>query len=257
MLRSLADVQAEFAAALADPVTVVPDGVGGPDGRPSARRFAVYRNNVIVGLVGAVEGAFPAVKRIVGDDFFAAMARAYVKEEPPTSPVLMDYGASFADFVARFEPATTLPYLADVARIERAWQEAYHSAEAVSLAPADFAGIAEADLPGLTFSLHPSLRVVRSAFPALTIWRMNTGDQPIEPVDLGAGGEDTLVVRPQASVDVRLLPAGGAAFVSALAKGSSLSHAAELASDAEAFDLSVNIAGLIDSGAVVGYSIGH
>lgn len=257
MLRSLTEVQAEFAAALLDPAAVVPGDVADPEGKPTPRRFAVYRNNVTVGLVNTVSSAFPAVKRIVGDDFFNAMAIAFVRVEPPSSPVLLEYGKGFADFVARFEPARSLSYLADVARIERAWHEAYHAAEAVSLGPDDLAGIAEDDLPALTFSLHPSLRVVRSAYPALTIWRMNTSDEPVVPVDLGAGGEDTLIVRPEAMVNVRPLAVGGATFIETLAHGGTLSEAAERAAESDpGFDLSANIAGLIDVGAVVGYSIG-
>jgi len=257
MLRSLSDVQAEFAVALADPVGV-PGDIAGPDGGPAPRRFAVYRNNLIVGLVEVVAGVFPVVKRIVGDDFFQAMARDYVRAEPPRSPVLAEYGAGFPAFVADFKPATSLPYLPDVARIEWAWREAYHAAEADFLGPADFAGITESDLAALTLSLHPSVRVVRSAYPALTIWRMNASEGPIVPIDLGAGGEDTLVVRPEAVVDVRKSPAGGATFIENLASGASLAEAAERAIEAvEGFDLPANIAGLIDSGAVVGYSIGE
>ncbi len=111
-----------------DPELPPPAGLVGPDGEPSSRRFAVYRNNVVAGLIaGAAVTAFPAVHRIVGADFFLAMARAYVAEEPPGSPIMLDYGAGFPDFIGRFEPAMTLPYLADVARIERAWSEAYHA----------------------------------------------------------------------------------------------------------------------------------
>lgn len=258
MLRSLSDVQAEFAAALREPAGAMPGDVAGPDGGPAPRRFAVYRNNVLVGLAKAVAGSFPAVGRIVGNDLFKTMVRAYVQANPPRSPLLMVYGKTFADFIAAYEPAAALPHLADVARIEWAWREAYHAAEAASLGPADLAGIDEADLPGLTFTLHPSLRIVRSAYPALTIWRMHARDGEIEPVDLDAGGEDTLIVRPEATVDVRRLPVGGAAFIEALASGGTLAEAAELAAEAgEGFDLSANIAGLIDSGAVVGYSIAH
>jgi hypothetical protein len=256
MLRSLADVQAEFAAALRDPDGATPADVAGPDGRPAPRRFAVYRNNVIAGLIGAVSGAFPAVKRIVGDHFFDAMARAYVLAEPPRSPVLMDYGEGFADFIAAFEPAASLPYLADVARIERAWREAYHAAEAVALGPTDFAGIGEEDLSRLTFTLHPSLRILHSDYPALKVWRMNASDEPLAPIDFRAGGEDTLIVRPGAEVVVRLLPPGGYAFIAAFIRGGSLGEAAAAAMAADSrFDLALNIAGLIESGVVVGYSI--
>jgi hypothetical protein len=250
MLHSLADVQAEFAAALRDPNAGMPEGVSGPDGAPAPRRFAVYRNNVIVGLVNAVASAFPAVKRIVGDEFFTAMARAYVVAEPPTSPVLMDYGASFADFIAGFGPAASLPYLPDIARIERAWREAYHAEEARTLDAADFAGLAEVDLPNVKLRLHPSVRLVRSSFPSITIWRMNVGDGPVTPVDFSVA-EDALIVRPDAEVEVRVVPPGGAEFVASLDAGESLGAAAVKGLSAvEGFDLAGNISGLIAAGAL-------
>lgn len=250
-MHSLADVQAEFAAALLDPDAGAPASITGPDGRPAPRRFAVYRNNVIAGLVSALASSCPAVRRIVGEEFFRAMARRYVLAEPPRSPVLMDYGASFADFIAAFEPASALPYLPDVARIERAWREAYHAEEATPLAADVIAAIPAEKLADTSFRLHPSLRIVRSIYPALRIWRMNATDEPVAPVDLSVA-EDTLIVRPEAEVEVRLMPSGGAVFVSALAGGEPLGAAAEAAirSDA-AFDLAGNIAGLVAAGVLV------
>ncbi len=253
-MRSLADVQQEFAAALRDPSLALPPGLVGPDAEPAPRRFAVYRNNVIVGMVNALRHAFPVVERIVGDQFFQALARAYALAEPPRSPVLMDYGTTFADFIARFEPAASLPYLPDVARIERAWREAYHAEDAEPLEPADFAGIGADEIPGLVLRLHPSLRLLRSAYPAQTIWKMNTGDGEIAPVDISIA-EDTLIVRPQAEVEVRSVPPGGAVFVEELLAGAPLGEAAGAGLGADTrFELAGNLAGLIAAGAIVGYS---
>ena len=254
-MQRLAERQRDFSAALLDPALPVPSGLVGPDGEPSARRFAVYRNNVVAGLMEALKAAFPAVCRIVGDEFFRAMARRHVLSKPPASPVLLDYGAGFPDFVAGFEPAATLPYLPGVARIERAWTEAYHAPEALPLQASDFAVIDADRLAEIHLALHPSLRIVRSCLPALTIWRMNVADGVPGPVDLAAGGEDTLVVRPAAEVEVRSMPPGGAAFVTLLADGKSLAKATTAALTADPrFDLSGNLAGLIGAGVFVGYS---
>jgi hypothetical protein len=140
-MPQLAERQRGFAAALMDPALPLPGGLVDPDGEPSVRRFAVYRNNVVVGLTETLKDAFPAVHRIVGADFFQAIARAYVVVEPPQSPILLDYGAGFPDFIRQFEPAAVLPYLADVARIERAWTEAYHAPEASPIDPAAFSAL--------------------------------------------------------------------------------------------------------------------
>ncbi len=250
----LAERQRGFAAAILDPARPMPDGLVGPDGEPGPKRFAVYRNNVVVGLTETLKDAFPAVHRIVGADFFRAMARAYVMVEPPRSPILLDYGAGFPDFIRQFEPAAVLPYLADVARIERAWTEAYHAPEASPIDPTAFMAIAPDQLPSARLMLHPSLRVVRSRFPALTIWQMNVADGVPAPVDLAADGEDVLVVRPSADVEVRSIPNGSLEFIQALADGKSVLAALEAALIANShFDLSANLSDLMRAGAVVGY----
>lgn len=251
----LAERQQEFAAALLDPELPVPPGLVGPDGEPSLKRFSVYRNNVVAGLTETLSDAFPAVHRLVGTDFFRAMARVYVAIEPPHSPIMLDYGAGLPDFIGSFEPAASLPYLADVARIERAWSEAYHAPEAVPLEPAAFAAIDPDQLPAIRLRLHPSVRFVRSRFPALTIWQMNVGDGVPAPVDLDAGGEDALIVRPMADVEVRSLPAGSLEFIQELTNESSILTALEAGLTANPrFDLAANLSDLMQSGAVVGHS---
>jgi hypothetical protein len=254
-MQRLAERQRDFAEALLNPELPMPPGLVGPNGRPSSKRFAVYRNNVVAGLTETLKDAFPAVRRIVGADFFQAMARAYVVAEPPRTPILLDYGAGFPDFIRQFEPAASLPYLGDVAHIERAWTEAYHAPEASPLDPAAFTAIEPSQLPEIRLLLHPSVRVVRSQFPALTIWQMNIGDGVPAPVDLAAGGEDVLVVRPVADVEVRSVPGGSLEFIRALAGGMSVLAALTAAISVDpGFDLSTNLSGLMQAGAVVDYN---
>ena len=256
-MSRLADRQRGVSAALLDSALPVPPGLVGPDGEASPKRFAVYRNNVVVGLTEALQANFPAVRRIVGDEFFRAMARVYVTLPRRTSPILLDYGADFADFVAGFEPAATLLYLPDVARIERAWTEAYHAPDARPIEPSAFAAIAPDRLADLRLALHPSLRIVRSSLPALTIWRMNVADGVPGPVDLVSGGEDALLARPEVEVEVRSVPPGGAEFVAALVMGRSVTEATRAATGAHpVFDLSANLAGLMAARVLTGYAFG-
>ncbi len=254
-VRSLETRQSEFAAAVLDPTVAVPVGITGPDGRVSARRFNVYRNNVVVGLIHALRAAFPATNRIVGDDFFTAMARAFVVSEPPSSPMMFDYGARFPDFIQRFEPVAQLNYLPDVARLERAWVEAYYAAEAEALDLRYLHHVSPDSLPMLTVALHPSLRLVRSSAPVLTIWQMNTKPSATDPtVSLDMGGEDVLVVRPDAHVELRLLPEGGAQFLLALHDGCPIADATDIAMRSNCnFDLARTLCDLIGARVFVGF----
>jgi len=248
------DPQGAFTRAVLDASAAVPAPLVRKAGGTPSRRFGVYRNNVYVSLIDALANRFPLAARLVGDEFFRAMARVYVEKDPPRSPVLLFYGEGFPGFVAEFPPAAPVYNLADVMRLEWAWHAAYHAADAEPLSLAALSesvgAAAEARL-----MLHPSLQVVRSAYPVITIWQLAVRDGEKEPARLPADGEDALVVRPKLEVEVRHLPEGGAAFVLALKEKASLQEAAARAMDeAPAFDLAANLAGLMGCGAVIGVS---
>jgi hypothetical protein len=240
---------AAFTAGLLDPERGVPGAVSGPNGKAAVKRYAVYRNNVTVSLVEALAATFPATQRITGRDFFRAMARFHIRETPPTSPLLFEYGRDFPDFITRYEYAQPMPWLADVARIERAWLDAYHAADAEPLASGALASIPPERLADTVFAPHPATRVLRSRYPAVTIFAANRGGGPVGRIE-AAAPEDALVTRPGLEVFVRHLPPGGAVFLSHLTAGEPLGAAAVAAFAAGVeFDLSANIAGVLEAGA--------
>jgi Putative DNA-binding domain len=187
--------------------------------------------------------------RITGVDFFRAMARFHVRAKPPTSPLLFDYGRDFPDFIERYEYARSMPWLADVARIERAWLDAYHATDVEPLAPQVLASIPPERLTEAVLTAHPATRIVYSRFPALTIFAANRSDGPVGRIT-ATEPEDALTTRPGLEVIVRRLPPGGAIFLQSLIAGEPLGAAAAAAlADSPAFDLSANIAGMLEAGA--------
>jgi len=240
---------AAFAPALLDPSREPPSIVTGPNGKPAAKRYDVYRNNVTVSLIDALAAIYPAVQRITGIDFFRAMARFHVRATPPSSCLLFEYGRDFPSFIERYDYAQSLPWLADVARIERAWLDAYHAADAAPLSPIALSAVAPDRLAEIVFTAHPATRIVRSQFSGVTIFAANRGNDPMGRID-AATPEDALVTRPDFEVVVRRLPPGGAVFLGCLMSGQSLGEAAANAlEDSPGFDISSNIAGLIEAGA--------
>jgi hypothetical protein len=238
-----------LAPALLDPERPAPSMVSGPNGKAASKRYAIYRNNVTVSLIEALADAFPATMRITGADFFRAMARFHVRATPPSSPLLFEYGHDFPDFIERYEYAKPVPWLADVARIERAWLDAYHAADAAPLAPQALGAIPPEWLADTVLVPHPATRIVRSRFPATSIFAANRAEGPGGQIE-AAGPEDALVTRPHLEVMVRLLPPGGAVFLKRLIAGEPLGVAAAAALvDHLAFDLSANIAGMLAAGA--------
>ena len=239
---------AVFARALLDPDLATPAVVAGPKSKAADKRYNVYRNNVSVSLINALAVAFPATLRITGVDFFRAMARFYVRAAPPLSPLLFEYGRDFPDFIERYEYAQSVPWLADVARVERAWLDAYHAADVEPLTPRALASIPPERLADTVLKPHPATRVVRSRCPAVTIFTANRSDGPATRVEV-VEPEDALLTRPELEVEARRLPPGGAIFLTRLIAGESLGVAAAAAlSDSASFDLAANIGGLLEAG---------
>lgn len=236
-----------FAAALRDPAALPPGIAPG-----QRRRLDIHRNTVVQGMVEALRASFPAVERLVGGAFFAAMARAAIAADPPSSPLLFRYGGGFADFVESFPPAAGVPYLADVARLEWARLQAYHAADAAPLALADLAALPAEAMAGARLRLHPSFGLLRSRWPVFALWAASTGAGEPGAVDL-ARAEDVAVLRPHLAVETRLLADGAAPFLAALAAGETLGDAAGIAAEEDGdFDLGAHIAGLFEIGAVAG-----
>jgi hypothetical protein len=247
---------ADFAAALLDPDRATPAAVAGPNGKAARKRYNVYRNNVTVSLINALAAVFPATMRITGVDLFRAMARLHARATPPTSPLLFEYGRDFPDFIEHCEYARLMPWLADVARIERAWLDSYHAADAEPLAPQVLASIPVEKLADTVFVPHPATRVARSSYPAVTIFAANRSEGAAGGIE-ASQPEDALLTRPRLEVMVRRLPPGGAVFLTRLIAGEPLGMAAAAAlSDSPAFDLSANIAGMLEAGAFTAIRLG-
>ena len=135
--------QADFAAALTsrDPAACTEALAG-----EAAERFRIYRNNYYHGLSQQLAEAYPVVRRLVGDAFFFATAHAFLEAHAPRTRLLALFGGEVPGFLRGFPPAVSLPYLPDVAGLERARLEALHAADAPPLAPA--AAATSARCPG-------------------------------------------------------------------------------------------------------------
>lgn len=241
--------QSAFRAALLDPGRPVPPGLTGPDGRPAGRRFDVYRNNVAVSLTEALRQAFPVIRKLVGEEFFTAMAREHARLHPPRSPLLMLYGEDMPAFLAGFPPVAHLGYLPDIARLELALRQSYHAADARPLPAERLQELSPGAFLSARLMLAPAVRLIRSDWPIHAIWQANTlGSAP--PRQRAA--EDVLILRPDFDPIPHLLPAGAAGFIAALGRGETVAAALEAA---PAFDLTATLSLLLSGGALAGLDL--
>jgi hypothetical protein len=230
MTMPLADYQDAFAQALLEgDANGVPSAVAHLVAQPG---FAVYRNTVLKGCIDALQANFPAVARLVGDEWFRAAAAVHVRRALPTAPTLLTYGRSFAAFLTDFEPASELPYLPDVARVDRLWSEAHVAADDQLLDPATLARLAPDDMARLTLRPHAAARWAWcDEHPIYTLWSRNRDSSTDSAGAVDWRGEGVLLTRPHGVVMHHPLSREGAAFLMACAAGLDIEHAVAAALD--------------------------
>jgi hypothetical protein len=238
---SLPELQAAFTRSVFDATDAVLAAAILPDGLAAAQRIAVYRANVLGNYTSALREVYPVTLRLVGDDFFDALARRYARQVPSGSGDLHEFGGAMGTFLESFAPARELPYLPDVARLEWAVHRVFHAPHAQPLDRAALAGVPPEHLPRVRFTLHPAARLIQADYPVLDIWRVNqpgwTGPQSI---DLQRGAQRLIVIR--RALEVELEPLGRAehAMLAALAADLDLQGALAAALDIDPdFDLTV------------------
>lgn len=240
--------QTDFTNAVLRPDLTPPANLVDPEGRPAGKRFDVYRNNVVYSLCEALVTAFPVLHKLLGEQFFSAMAGIFVRQHPPSSPVLMLYGDQMPAFLEGFAPAQKYPYLADVARLELAMRHSYHAADATPVDAQVFANMPVDQLMGSHLTLAPSLALLRSRYPVYSIWAANMQGQAMPDAPKG---EALIITRAEFDPAPHLLPAGGASFIMALQAGDSFGQALEKATAAVAeFDLESTFGLLIAGNAI-------
>lgn len=127
--------------------------------------FAVYRNTCARGAIEALRAAYPTVDALIGEEAFTQAALDFRSCNPPRSPVLSSYGRSFPDFLARQPWTGELPYLADVAYLDRLWLDSFLAPDRESAPAMELDG----RMPRIT--LHPATRFGWFTTPAMTIWQ--------------------------------------------------------------------------------------
>lgn len=238
-----------FATNLMQPDAGVPKGVINPLGGQADKRYAVYRNNVAMSLKGALGDIFPVTRQVAGQRFFDVMALEFLAANPPRSPLLAEYGRDFPDFVAGFAPARRLFFLADLARLERAWLDAYHAADCPLLAPEALLSRDPETLMTTRLAAHPAARLLELPSAAASVFLKTKAGDSLKGFD-PSPSETTLIVRPHYDVTVHRVTPGEAAFVKALLDGEAIGDAAERASTVDdAFDLSAGFSLILTTGA--------
>ncbi len=257
-MSSLRRLEEQFAELMLNPGSTGVAPAVHERGIDPARRFRVYRNNIVTSLTAALRACYPVVERLIGEQCFRAVALSYLQGHPCPSGNLHDFGALFPRFLRGFAPGVkALVYLPDVARLEWARQMVYHAADTAPLDWQLLEAVPARRYGELRFAINPAVRLLVSPYPVLRIWDVNQpeyrGDQR---VDLAAGGERVLVARRDLTLYMEGLCAGEFALLTALGAGKNLIEAAARALNLEpGFDLPAALQCYVRNQTLIGFHV--
>jgi hypothetical protein len=203
------------------------------DGFSASERLRIHRNTCRSTLIETMRMTYPAVDRLVGREFFDMAADTFVLAHPAGSGYLNEYGGGFADFLADFHRASSIPYLPDVARFEWALGVAANAEDAPVLGADALVAFQPQHQGALCFEPHPSVSVLLLAYPADQIAdAVLSGDEAaMAEVDLASGPVRLVVHRGAAGLEPQRLEPRAYEFVCRLCAGEPLGRLIDIAPD--------------------------
>jgi hypothetical protein len=250
MKTALAKFQDDFVSAIFGR-SDVEDSVASLVAQPG---FTVYRNTIFKGFVDALVANYPTVEVLVGTAWLRGAASEYARVQPPDDPRLLMYGVSFPEYVGRLGRMHDLPYLAEVATLDRLWLEAHTASDDLALDPHALAALDPQALGNVRLTPRASTRWAWSAaHPAFTLWKTNR-ERLAWSDDTPWSGEGALITRPAHAVESTRISEGACAFLSACASGLALEASAHAALQTQPdIDIGATLAMLVSSGAFASF----
>ena len=206
------------------------------------RNDGVKSHNSRKSLVEFLAARYPVIRRLVGELSFRIVARRFILSEPPSIAISPSYGDNFPRFLRGQSNSASFEYVADIAELEMVREKARRAPDVLPLAAETLLSPPAEWLNGLRITLHPSVCLVQSRFPIVTIWENTQSDDENGMIDRWRA-EAALVARPFLEVEVRRLLPGGYTFLRAISKGQTVGTAVRAATAATSkFEVPSNLA---------------
>jgi hypothetical protein len=174
--------------------------------------MAVDQNLTLASLTDFLSQDYPRLRLYVGETAFNAIARhCLVATETPRFRVLSMH---LPDFLALTKPFTRSPEIADLARLERAFQAALNAPDAPI--------VTNAARHPLRIELHPSVQRLQVRTNATSIWAaLTAGELPPSAASLELP-QELLVWRQGLASRFRMLGREEAVAIDAAARGETM-----------------------------------
>ncbi len=138
-------------------------------GMTDTRRLDVYAGGYPTRIYEALTETYPSVKRVLGDQAFLSLAGRYAVRHPSRSYNLSAVGDQLPEFLHTDPLTGPLPFLPELAALDRAAMRAFHAWAKEPLDPKTLAAVGPERLGDCRFTFQPETVLMDSTWPIATI----------------------------------------------------------------------------------------
>ena len=223
---SLAEVQRALSARICgnDAPSPLDEWIRVPRGADPSVRLAIHLEGYPARIASSLAEAFPAFANILGDGSLAKLTDRFIECDLSPERNLNRIGRTLPGFLESDPLTREVPFLPDLAALEWAIFECFHSESGRDLDPAAIGDYSLDDWARIRITFRPGTAVVNSAWPIRVLWLTRDLDRSEIDVDLGDRPEQVLVYRVGLSVETRSIDPLEAHALERLLDGAHLSE---------------------------------
>jgi hypothetical protein len=226
-MSALADLQRRFQAHVLHAAPALAEAVGSIEA-DAPTRLQVYSGAYRSRLVEVLGNDFPGLRRLVGDDAFDPLCRAYVEAHPSHHFNLRWYGAALAAFLESTMPWSARPGLGEMARLEWDLTLEFDARDEPVVTEADVAALPVECWPAMKPKLHGAIRRLACRWNTAAIRSAVDRGAAVPPLQEFGIAEQRIVWRRQRDVRHRALEVDEAAALDAIVQGATFEDVCEL-----------------------------
>lgn len=134
-------------------------------------RLGVYLEAYRLRLEEVLQGDYPKLHALLGDETFAGLCRDYIAAHPSRHFSVRWFGRHLPGYLEAHAPWNGLPQLAELARFEWTLTEVFDAADAPLIDESTLAALPPEQWPGLRLVLHPSVRRLELSWNVVPVWQ--------------------------------------------------------------------------------------
>jgi hypothetical protein len=220
-------------------------------GRRPEKRLIVHQRNYRQSLVDAVLIKFPATGWLLGTQFLTEIATRFIRECPPQTPCIAEFGAGFPEFLSKCPAAARAPYVTDFAELEWCVGKVAIAVGGIPVTLEELSFIEAEALPDTLLELQPGLHYLSALWPVDELMELYLSETVPEHLEFSPAEVHIEVRGARGEFHFSRLDPAEAAFRKAISEGHSIGDAADSALEVNAdFDPGRGLVALIDAGLI-------